>query len=147
MTGTVSFTQMKDGTKEDYALLRELEEFPARQRFFATRLALGVAMGEAMRMGPAAIAARLAELKAMQSIGYRHMLAYLQRETDWEETLRLLKRDTRRYAKRQLTWFRADPEMVWIAPDQAESLQPDLESFLTTGQPIINTQRGANGNV
>ena len=88
-----------------------------------------------------------AELKSMQSIGYRHMADHLIKGVDWAETLRLLKRDTRRYAKRQLTWFRADPEMVWIAPDQIESLQPGLASFLTNGQPIINTQRGANGNV
>jgi len=87
------------------------------------------------------------ELKSMQSIGYRHMADHLNKGVDWEETLRLLKRDTRRYAKRQLTWFRADPEMVWIAPSQIGSLQSAIESFLTTGQPIINTQRGANGNI
>ncbi len=88
-----------------------------------------------------------AELKSMQSIGYRHMADHLIKGVDWEETLRLLKRDTRRYAKRQFTWFRADPDITWIAPSQIGSLQSAIASFLTTGQPIINTQRGANGNV
>lgn len=60
------------------------------------------------------------ELKAMQSLGYRHMADYLQGAIDWEEALRTLKRDTRRYAKRQLTWFRADPEICRMGPDAVE---------------------------
>lgn len=78
-----------------------------------------------------------ADLKSMQSIGYRHMLDHLHNGVDWEETLRRLKRDTRRYAKRQFTWFRADPDIRWIATDELASLQPALKSFLATGQPVI----------
>lgn len=44
--------------------------------------------------------------QAMQAIGYRHLLAHLQGEAGLEETVRLIKRDTRRFAKRQMTWFR-----------------------------------------
>jgi len=44
--------------------------------------------------------------QAMQAIGYRHLLAHLQGEAGFEETVRLIKRDTRRFAKRQITWFR-----------------------------------------
>jgi tRNA dimethylallyltransferase len=75
-----------------------------------------------------------AGLKSMQSIGYRHMVDYLQHGVSWEETLRLLKRDTRRYAKRQFTWFRADPEIVWTTPDDVSSLASAVETFLATGQ-------------
>jgi len=73
-------------------------------------------------------------LKSMQSIGYRHMVDYLQHGVSWEETLRLLKRDTRRYAKRQFTWFRADPAIVWTTPDDVSSLASAVETFLATGQ-------------
>ena len=55
-----------------------------------------------------------ADLKSMQSIGYRHMTQYLQGETSWQEMRETMMRDTRRYAKRQLTWFRGDPGMVWV---------------------------------
>jgi tRNA dimethylallyltransferase len=75
-----------------------------------------------------------AGLKSMQSIGYRHMVDYLQHGVSWEETLRLLKRDTRRYAKRQFTWFRADPEIVWTTPDDVSSLASAVETFLATGR-------------
>ncbi len=54
------------------------------------------------------------ELKAMQSIGYRHILAYLTGDWQWDETLRLLARDTRRYAKRQFTWFKRQPDLEWF---------------------------------
>ncbi|HZW83799.1 MAG TPA: tRNA (adenosine(37)-N6)-dimethylallyltransferase MiaA [Candidatus Deferrimicrobium sp.] len=53
-------------------------------------------------------------LAALQTIGYRHVIKYLRGHTNLEETLRLLKRDTRHFAKRQLTWFRRDPRIVWF---------------------------------
>lgn len=53
-------------------------------------------------------------LKAMQSLGYKQMAAYLGGEYDLAEAVRLIKRDTRRYARRQITWFKADPEIRWI---------------------------------
>jgi tRNA dimethylallyltransferase len=87
------------------------------------------------------------DLKSMQSIGYRHMVDYLHNGVDWDETLRLLKRDTRRYAKRQFTWFRADPDIEWITPADLESLQPAIESFLTSGPPVLTRQRKPNGNL
>lgn len=73
-------------------------------------------------------------LKSMGSIGYRHMVGYLEDGVSWEETLRLLKRDTRRFAKRQLTWFRADPDMVWLDPGDRAGLFFAVEAFLTTSR-------------
>jgi len=69
-------------------------------------------------------------LKAMQSIGYRHMLQYLQGQWDWDETLFLLARDTRRYAKRQMTWFGNDPNIHWFAPTETEAIFNCVEGFL-----------------
>ncbi|MDH4331534.1 MAG: tRNA (adenosine(37)-N6)-dimethylallyltransferase MiaA [Desulfobulbaceae bacterium] len=69
-------------------------------------------------------------LKSMQSIGYRHMLQFLQGEWDWEETLFLLARDTRRYAKRQMTWFGNDPDIRWFAPSDTAPIFDCVEGFL-----------------
>lgn len=69
-------------------------------------------------------------LKSMRSLGYRHMLEYIKGEKNWEEALRTLKRDTRRYAKRQLTWFRGDDEIVWIAHDNIDEMNRQIKSFL-----------------
>ncbi len=70
------------------------------------------------------------ELKSMQSIGYRHMVEFLEGHMDWEETVRTLKRDTRRYAKRQMTWFNADPEIVWVPPKLSDDIEKRVSDFL-----------------
>lgn len=53
------------------------------------------------------------QLKPLQSIGYRHAIWHLQGLVTREEMLRLLQRDTRHFAKRQLTWFHRDPRIKW----------------------------------
>jgi tRNA dimethylallyltransferase len=53
-------------------------------------------------------------LPALQGLGYRHIVAYLRGECTHEEMVRLIQRDTRRFAKRQLTWFRRDRRIRWF---------------------------------
>ena len=72
------------------------------------------------------------ELKSMQSIGYRHMVDFIFGRLDWQEAVRTMKRDTRRYAKRQMVWFKADPEIHWLAPDQLSEMRQLVEAFLET---------------
>lgn len=52
--------------------------------------------------------------QAMKAIGYKEVLSYLEGETSYEDMVQLLKRNSRRYAKRQLTWFRRYPQAHWI---------------------------------
>lgn len=70
------------------------------------------------------------DLKSMQSLGYRHMVDFTSGRLTWEEAVRTLKRDTRRFAKRQLTWFRADGKIVWSAPGKIHTLFPKIDAFL-----------------
>jgi len=53
-------------------------------------------------------------LKALRSIGYRQICAYISGEYSLDEAIRLIKRDTRHYAKRQMTWFNNDNEIKWV---------------------------------
>lgn len=69
-------------------------------------------------------------LKSMQSIGYRHMAAFIQGRLSWEEAVRTLKRDTRRYAKRQMTWFKTDRSIHWLAPDRIDEMKQLIDAFL-----------------
>ncbi len=73
------------------------------------------------------------ELKSMRSIGYRHMTEYLQGRSPWDESVGLLKRDTRHYAKRQFTWFGADPEIQWSQPGEIDSMRKRIDEFLAGG--------------
>lgn len=60
---------------------------------------------------------------ALQTVGYKEIFDYMEGKYDWEEAVRLLKRNSRRYAKRQLTWFRKNPdEYSWFHPQQWQEL-------------------------
>ncbi|RZB34377.1 MAG: tRNA dimethylallyltransferase [Desulfobacteraceae bacterium Eth-SRB1] len=69
-------------------------------------------------------------LKPMQSIGYRHAVDYIKGRLSWDEAMLTLKRDTRRYAKRQMTWFKADSQIVWVKPEQLEDIVRSVKIFL-----------------
>ncbi|MFO7965735.1 MAG: tRNA (adenosine(37)-N6)-dimethylallyltransferase MiaA [Desulfobacterales bacterium] len=70
-------------------------------------------------------------LKSMQSIGYRHMAAYLEDRLSYEEAVRTMKRDTRRYAKRQFTWFNKDASIRWMNCEYIEDIIQHITSFLS----------------
>jgi tRNA dimethylallyltransferase len=74
------------------------------------------------------------ELKSMQSIGYRHLVRYLTGRTGRAEAVATMKRDTRRYAKRQMTWFGRDPEIRWIHPGEGERITRLALAFLEDPQ-------------
>ena len=57
------------------------------------------------------------ELNALQTVGYREFFDYFDGRIGYDEAVELIKRNSRRYAKRQLTWFRRDPEICWFRPD------------------------------
>jgi tRNA dimethylallyltransferase len=69
------------------------------------------------------------DLKSMRSLGYRHMCAFLRSETTLERAVETMKRDHRRYAKRQLTWFHADPSINWIHPQQVDAAADLIRAF------------------
>ena len=48
----------------------------------------------------------------------------------WEDTLQTLKQDTRRYAKRQLTWFNSDSQVKWIDADRLDEITKTIKSFM-----------------
>ena len=70
------------------------------------------------------------DLKPMKSLGYRHMVRFLEGDWDLDKTIHKLQTDTRRYAKRQLTWFRADPDMIWIDPADKSAIVEKIKGFL-----------------
>jgi tRNA dimethylallyltransferase len=72
------------------------------------------------------------QLKSMQSIGYRHMIQFMEGNVSWEETIRILKRDTRRYAKRQFTWFQADPDLVWKSTANLTEIEQMVTKLLNS---------------
>ncbi len=57
------------------------------------------------------------ELTSMQALGYKEIVQYLEGSITLDEAIRIIQRDSRHYAKRQLTWFRRDPRITWLNAD------------------------------
>jgi tRNA dimethylallyltransferase len=64
----------------------------------------------------------LRKLNALQTVGYQEIFDFIEGIYDRDEAIRLLKRNSRRYAKRQFTWFKRDPEFVWMNPMQIHQM-------------------------
>ncbi len=69
------------------------------------------------------------DLNSMTSIGYQHVARYISGDISLKRAIELLQRDTRRYAKRQLTWFRGDKEYRWFSPHQYDDIKKEIEKF------------------
>jgi tRNA dimethylallyltransferase len=63
------------------------------------------------------------DLPSMRGLGYRQILPFVRGEQSLDEAVTLLKRDTRHYAKRQMTWFSADPSIVWLDLAEDEPIE------------------------
>jgi len=69
--------------------------------------------------------------KPLEAIGYRHILADPDSCNPQAETIRIIQRDTRRYAKRQITWFRKQPKVTWFdGPGDSEIIKDEVHRFL-----------------
>jgi len=62
------------------------------------------------------------ELNALQTVGYKEIFEYLDGKYDRDEAIRLLKRNSRRYAKRQLTWLKKDNSYAWFHPSEVDRI-------------------------
>lgn len=62
-------------------------------------------------------------LNSLNTVGYKEIIAYLNNEITLERAVELIKRNTRRFAKRQLTWFRADERITWFDVKSQEDLE------------------------
>ncbi len=90
-------------------------------------------------------------LGSMKGLGYRQFSGYLAGEYSYDEAVRLLKRDTRHFAKRQMTWFRKEPQIHWITVQESEipihtaaRILKKIEDFLCTfnsSQAILDRER------
>jgi tRNA dimethylallyltransferase len=59
---------------------------------------------------------------ALQTVGYQEIFDFMDGKYSRDEAIRLLKRNSRRYAKRQLTWFKRDEEIIWMNPANVEEI-------------------------
>jgi tRNA dimethylallyltransferase len=79
------------------------------------------------------------ELGSMKGLGYRQVGAFLANECDYTEMVRRFKRDTRRFAKRQLTWFRSEAGIAWLSIEDNEPYERTAERVIARIEQFMNT--------
>jgi tRNA dimethylallyltransferase len=70
------------------------------------------------------------DLVSMQGLGYKELIAYLEGECTLEEAIYILKRDTRHFAKRQLTWFKREKEVIWVNKQELKEDEDKILSYI-----------------
>lgn len=73
------------------------------------------------------------DMISMQGIGYKEIIKYLQKEYTFDEAVEIIKRDSRRYAKRQLTWFRRYKNAIWFNLDEYDDenlLEQEINNYI-----------------
>ena len=97
---------------------------------------IGLRVDQMMKEGLLEEVTRLKEdgchrgMVSMQGLGYKEILAFLDGEYPLEEAVRVLKRDTRHFAKRQLTWFRREQEVIWVNKDQFSYQEDQILDYM-----------------
>lgn len=133
-TGIIKSEQLKEhGFKDDRYSYLKIGLFMDRQKLYDRinyRVDIMMNQGLLNEVKTLLKNGYTSDLKSMQSIGYKHVCDYFNNITDYEETIRLLKRDTRRYAKRQFTWFRKEKGITWLEPNEIEKASQLIIDFL-----------------
>lgn len=75
------------------------------------------------------------ELVSMQGLGYKEILRFLEGELCLEEAVRLIKRDTRHFAKRQLTWFRREKNVIWVNKNEFDYSEERILEYIIERMP------------
>ena len=64
----------------------------------------------------------LRSLNSLNTVGYREMFDYFDNKTDLDTAVELIKRNTRRYARKQISWFNGDKDLTWFQPNQVDDI-------------------------
>lgn len=65
---------------------------------------------------------------ALKTVGYQELFSFFDKEINFDEAVELIKRNSRRYAKRQITWFKKTPDIKWYSPEQKNKIETYLRS-------------------
>ena len=70
------------------------------------------------------------QMVAMQGLGYKEIIDYLEGKITLDEAIYIIKRDTRHFAKRQITWFKREKDVVWVQKDQLGQDENQILDFM-----------------
>lgn len=74
----------------------------------------------------------LRDLSSMNTVGYRELFDYFDGTITKNQAIELIKRNSRRYARKQITWFRNDPEVKWFEPQEFDEIKSYIETLISS---------------
>lgn len=120
----------RSSNKRPFEVVKFVLDLP-REELYARINTRVVAMLEAGLLDEVRSLLPFRDLQALNTVGYSEVFRFLDGDITWEEACVLIQQNTRRYAKRQLTWFRRDPDAIWIQSKTTEDRMAEiLERFL-----------------
>jgi len=128
-----SFSKQQTKSKPVYQVLQIGIDLPREELYSRINLRVDLQIGEGLVEETKKLAKKYKwSAPSMSSIGYRQIGLYLREEATLKEAIDILKRDTRRYAKRQMTWFKRDKKIVWIKNTNLVSAEKLVKEFLSS---------------
>lgn len=126
----IPYSQMRSGEKKqrDFRIIKIAIDWPREKLYerINQRVDLMFKQGlveEAKNLYP------YKNINALQTVGYRELFDYFEDKSTLEQAKEAIKQNTRRFAKRQLTWFRKDNEIKWFKPEEIKTIIPYLQSI------------------
>lgn len=111
-------------------LQREREELYERINSRVTSMMQDGWLDEAKRVLP------FRDCNSLNTVGYKELFKYLDGEWELDFALEKIRRNTRVYSRKQMTWFRRDDEVLWYHPDDVNGILEDLQAMLKVPAPI-----------
>jgi tRNA dimethylallyltransferase len=112
---SITTFQQRKSRKHDFDIVKIGLELPRAELYERIDRRMDMMIEEGL-FGEAASLYPYRNHNALQTVGYQEIFDFVEGKYDRDETIRLLKQHSRQYAKRQLTWFKRDPEMIWLHP-------------------------------
>ncbi len=109
------------GQKRDFDVLKIGIMMPRKELYARIDRRVGAMMAVGLESEARALYPHR-HLNALQTVGYRELFDYFDGKISREQAVELIRRNTRRYAKRQVTWFGKDADIHWVAPDEIEKI-------------------------
>lgn len=75
------------------------------------------------------------ELNSLNTVGYKELFAFFDGTIPYEEAVRQIQSNTRRYMRKQLTWFKRDAEITWFNPEEAEKILEFVDTIVSSNMP------------
>jgi len=131
MSSGESFFKQRTKSKPIYQVLQIGIDLPREELFSRINLRVDQQIGEGLVEETKTLAKKYKWfLPSMSGIGYKQIGLYLRGEATLSEAIEILKRDTRRYAKRQMTWFKRDKKIIWIKNSDVALAEKLIKEFL-----------------